>query len=164
MDRFACVCSKCRTQACLLGPLLMLPLMIEWIDCSAWTGLRPVTCLAPLPRLDGNYRASFCLRGAGEQNAPPWLSFRVRLAGAPVLPVVRSPSQARGMIQASFGCDEVQHERRLAQRREITSGGHLWLHLHHCQTLGGKKIALQGGGGDTEAHFPNPPPLPPWPP
>ena len=28
---------------------------------------------------------------------------------------------------------------------------------------GGKKIALQGGG-DTEAHFPNPPPLPPWPP
>ena len=28
--------------------------------------------------------------------------------------------------------------------------------------LGGKKIALRGGG-DTEAHFPNPP-LPPWPP
>ena len=24
--------------------------------------------------------------------------------------------------------------------------------------LGGKKIALWGGGGDTEAHFPNPPP------
>ena len=28
----------------------------------------------------------------------------------------------------------------------------------HCK--GGKKIALRGGGGDTEAHFPNPPPSP----
>ena len=25
-------------------------------------------------------------------------------------------------------------------------------------SLGGKKIALRGGGGDTEAHFSNPPP------
>ena len=27
-----------------------------------------------------------------------------------------------------------------------------------CECQGGKKIALRGGGGDMEAHFPNPPP------
>ena len=31
-------------------------------------------------------------------------------------------------------------------------------HTRYLGYLGGKKIALQGGGGDMNAHFPNPPP------
>ena len=45
-----------------------------------------------------------------------------------------------------------QHAQCLAQLIIST----ILITLSH--SLGGKKIALRGGGGDTEAHFPNPPP------
>ena len=46
----------------------------------------------------------------------------------------------------------------LSEGRQGRGGNTLkWETFVHASS-GGKKIALRGGGGDTEAHFPNPPP------
>ena len=49
------------------------------------------------------------------------------------------------------------------QRATMGARGSKQVVRHLPVQQGGKKIALRGGGGDTEAHFPTPP-LPPWPP